>query len=195
MPRVRFEEFAFGAQPHSLNLMSFRFSKLASVLCLSAALIMNLAAASAQTADPKQAEKPRTADPAKDAAKKPEEAAVEPAKALTGPASNPECVWLGQRMINRLYRDDLDTAFRHLDLYDRFGCPGGHVQAAFRCVLLQSQAEAKAAAEKPADKPGDKPAEKPSPEKIAEKITTRVEACWFNPSLGATAAVTGTSSQ
>ena len=30
--------------------------------------------------------------------------------------------------------DDLDTAFRHLDLYDRFGCPGGHVQAAFRCL-------------------------------------------------------------
>ena len=28
-----------------------------------------------------------------------------------------------------LWRDDLDTAFRHLDLYDRFGCPGGHIQA------------------------------------------------------------------
>ena len=33
-----------------------------------------------------------------------------------------------------MWRDDLDTAFRHLDLYDRFGCPGGHVQATFRCL-------------------------------------------------------------
>ena len=28
-----------------------------------------------------------------------------------------------------LWRDDLDTAFRHLDLYDRFGCPSAHIQA------------------------------------------------------------------
>ena len=33
-----------------------------------------------------------------------------------------------------MWLDDLDTAFRHLDLYDRFGCPGGHIQAAFRCL-------------------------------------------------------------
>ena len=33
-----------------------------------------------------------------------------------------------------MWLDDLDTAFRHLDLYDRFGCPGGHVQATFRCL-------------------------------------------------------------
>ncbi len=34
-------------------------------------------------------------------------------------------------------RDDLDTAFRHLDLYDRFGCPAGHIQATFRCLVRQ----------------------------------------------------------
>ena len=32
----------------------------------------------------------------------------------------------------------MDTAFRHLDLYDRFGCPGPHIQSAFRCVLRQT---------------------------------------------------------
>ncbi len=37
-----------------------------------------------------------------------------------------------------LYRNDMDTAFRHLDLYDRLGCPGPHIQSAFRCVLRQS---------------------------------------------------------
>ena len=31
----------------------------------------------------------------------------------------PECVWLGRRVVSLLWRDDLDTAFRHLDLYDR----------------------------------------------------------------------------
>ena len=46
------------------------------------------------------------------------------ASVLGGPAANPECVWLGRRVVSLLWRDDLDTAFRHLDLYDRFGCPG-----------------------------------------------------------------------
>ena len=54
--------------------------------------------------------------------------------AINGPAGNPECVWLGRRAVQLMYRDDLDTAFRHIDLYDRFGCPGGHIQAAFRCL-------------------------------------------------------------
>jgi hypothetical protein len=37
---------------------------------------------------------------------------------LTGPAANPECLWLGRRVVSLLWRDDLDTAFRHLELYD-----------------------------------------------------------------------------
>src|SRR5690348_2834585 len=56
------------------------------------------------------------------------------AQAINGPAGNPECVWLGRRVVGLMWNDDLDTAFRHLDLYDRFGCPGGHIQAAFRCL-------------------------------------------------------------
>ena len=35
-------------------------------------------------------------------------------------------IWLGRRVVVLMWRDDLDTAFRHLNLYDRFGCPGGH---------------------------------------------------------------------
>ena len=59
---------------------------------------------------------------------------MEASQAINGPAGNPECVWLGRRVVRLMWLDDLDTAFRHLDLYDRFGCPGGHVQATFRCL-------------------------------------------------------------
>ena len=52
---------------------------------------------------------------------------AEAAKLLDGPAGQPECVWLGRRAVRLLYRDDLDTAFRHMELYDRFGCPPSQV--------------------------------------------------------------------
>jgi hypothetical protein len=91
---------------------------------------------------------------------------AEAGRALTGPAANPECVWLGQRVVSLLYRDDLDTAFRHLDLYDRFGCPGGHVQVTFRCVVRHSDID----------------------QKSNEKLIARVHACWINPALQPTTA-------
>ena len=59
-------------------------------------------------------------------------------------------------------RDDLDTAFRHLDLYDRFGCPGGHIQTTFRCLVRQG-----------ADIAVDPKAPEPS--------NNRIQACWINP--------------
>lgn len=99
-------------------------------------------------------------DPAKDAAKKVDEFA-EASKVLSGAAGYPECVWLGRRVVNLLWRDDLDTAFRHLDLYDRFGCPGGHVQTTFRCVVKQGNIDPKA----------------------PESLGARVHACWINPNL------------
>ncbi len=52
---------------------------------------------------------------AKEGQKKIDEIA-EATKTLVGPAGNPECVWLGRRVVSLLWRDDLDTAFRHLDL-------------------------------------------------------------------------------
>src|SRR5215468_5198822 len=90
-------------------------------------------------------------------AKKVDEIA-EAAKLLDGPAGQPECVWLGRRAVRWLYRDDLDTAFRHMELYDRFGCPPNHIQAAFRCVVRQGELDSKT---------GD--------------LSARVHACWINP--------------
>ena len=99
------------------------------------------------------------ADAAKDNQRKTDEF-VEAAQAINGPAGNPECVWLGRRVVRLMWRDDLDTAFRHLDLYDRFGCPGGHVQAAFRCLTrFGAQID----------------------DKVPKSLDDRVHACWINP--------------
>ena len=85
---------------------------------------------------------------------------TEATQAINGPAGNPECVWLGRRVVRLMWLDDLDTAFRHLDLYDRFGCPGGHIQAAFRCLTrFGSQIDPK----------------------VNETLDSRVQACWINP--------------
>jgi hypothetical protein len=84
---------------------------------------------------------------------------VEPEKTLGGPAPNPECLLLGKRVVNLLWRDDLDTAFRNLDLYDRFGCSAGHIQMAFRCVVRQGNIDLKA--------PG--------------LLNGRIHSCWINP--------------
>jgi hypothetical protein len=100
-----------------------------------------------------------TAEAAKDNQRKTDEF-VEAAQALNGPAGNPECVWLGRRVVRLMWLDDLDTAFRHLDLYDRFGCPGGHVQAAFRCLTrFGGQIDPK----------------------VADTLNSRVHGCWINP--------------
>ena len=103
-------------------------------------LLLGLGSAFAQSGDNNHAQdqsgKPAAATPS-DAAKENQrkiDQFGEAAQAINGPAGNPECVWLGRRVVQLVWVDDLDTAFRHLDLYDRFGCPGGHIQAAFRCL-------------------------------------------------------------
>ena len=78
---------------------------------------------------------------------------------MTGPAALSECVWLGERAVGLMLRDDLDTAFRHLDLYDRFGCPGEHIQVSFRCMVRQGSLDLKA----------------------APTVDARVHSCWINP--------------
>ena len=96
---------------------------------------------------------------------------VEATQAINGPAGNPECVWLGRRVVRLMWLDDLDTAFRHLDLYDRFGCPGGHVQAAFRCLTrFGGQIDPK----------------------VAETLSSRIHACWINPGAQPQAAAAAT---
>jgi hypothetical protein len=110
------------------------------------------------------------ADAAKENQRKTDEF-VEAQQAINGPAGNPECVWLGRRVVSLLWRDDLDTAFRHLDLYDRFGCPGGHVQAAFRCLTrFGGQIDPK----------------------VAETLSSRIHACWINPAAQPQAAASPT---
>ena len=145
----------------------------------------------AQSADQKPGDKPaQQAGDGKDAQKKIDEFA-EAEKLLGGPAANPECLWLGRRVVNLLWRDDLDTAFRHLDLYDRFGCPAGHIQAAFRCVIRQGSPDPKAGAchtlyQITADA------------KAGDGIPERVRGCWVNPSTemqGTAAAPSGTTNR
>ena len=120
-----------------------------------AALLFSTFFASAQ--EPKAGNQRQPSGEAENA-KKVDEIA-EAAKLLDGPAGQPECVWLGRRAVRLLYRDDLDTAFRHMELYDRFGCPPSHIQAAFRCIV----------------RIGD-----PDP-KAPESLSARVHACWINP--------------
>ena len=108
---------------------------------------------------PAEPQKP-AADAVKEGQKKIDEIA-EATRVINGPAGNPECVWLGRRVVSLLWRDDLDTAFRHLDLYDRFGCPGAYIQATFRCLVRQGNIDPKA----------------------QETLNGRVHACWLNPGL------------
>jgi hypothetical protein len=132
------------------------------------ALLIGVASASAQSGDSRaqdQSGKPAAANPAqaaeaaKDNQRKTDEFA-EAAQAINGPAGNPECVWFGRRVVRLMWLDDIDTALRHLDLYDRFGCPGGHVQATFRCLTrFGAQIDPK----------------------VAETLSSRVHACWINP--------------
>jgi hypothetical protein len=134
---------------------------------LVAASVLSSSPGFAQGGDAKAAA-PSAADAAKDAQRRTDEFA-EASKLVNGPAGNPECVWLGRRVVNLLWRDDMDTAFRHLDLYDRFGCPGPHIQAAFRCVVRQGNIDPK------------------SP----QSLNSRVHTCWLNPAAPPTAAAEG----
>jgi hypothetical protein len=147
--------------------MSHRVLSVVGGLCLAAWLVAapgspTVSPALAQNNDAKPADQqtPAGQDAAKEAQKIDEFAEAQ--RVLNGPAGNPECVWLGRRVVSLLWRDDLDTAFRHLDLYDRFGCPSGHIQATFRCLVLHANT---------------------IDPKAADSLNGRVHACWINPAL------------
>ncbi len=143
------------------------------------ALLIGIGSAFAQSGDSRaqdQSGKPAGAnaaqpvDAAKDNQRRTDEF-VEAAQAINGPAGNPECVWFGRRVVRLMWLDDIDTALRHLDLYDRFGCPGGHVQATFRCLTrFGGQIDPK----------------------VADTLNSRVHACWVNPSAQPQAAAAAT---
>ena len=118
-----------------------------------AALLLSTALATAQ--EPKACTQRQPSTEAENA-KKVDEIA-EAAKQLDGPAGQPECVWAGRLAVHLLIKNDIDTAFRHMELYDRFGCPPGHIQMAFRCLVRLG------------------------PEMKSQELS-RAHACWVNPS-------------
>jgi hypothetical protein len=107
---------------------------------------------------------PAKGEAAREATSRPGESAD--ARTPAGPAGRGECAWLGERAVGLMWKDDLDTAFRHLELYDRFGCPGEHIQVSFRCVVRQSNIDQK-------------------DQKATDAFNRRVHDCWMNPSLPA----------
>lgn len=120
----------------------------------------------------KQDGKPEGQQKADEQAKAEQEAAdksiqeyKEAAAKLSSSAGSPECVWTGRRIASLLWRDDVDTARRYIDLYDRFNCSAEHLKLAFRCIIDQGPLDAKA----------------------ADKLASRVHNCWIAPQGDTTA--------
>ena len=83
----------------------------------------------------------------------------EAAKKLPPAAGASECVWTGQQIASLLWRDDLGTASRYMDLYKQFDCSPEHLKLAFRCVVKQGPINLKG----------------------AEDLASRVHKCWLSP--------------
>jgi hypothetical protein len=88
------------------------------------------------------------------------------AATLPSAAGSAECVWTGRRIASLLWRDDIDTARRYIDLYDRFGCSPKHLKMVFRCLIQQGPIDPKA----------------------ADRLNSRVHECWMAPETPTTAA-------
>lgn len=86
---------------------------------------------------------------------------AEAKRIIPGPAGQPECVWFGRRVASLLWRDDLNTALQHLQMYDRFGCPEEYLQMTFRCLLRNGNIDPK----------------------VPESLPNRIHACWVDPTL------------
>jgi len=90
----------------------------------------------------------------------------EAASRLSLSAGAAECVWTERRITSLLWRDDVDTARRYLELYDRFGCSAEHLKIAFRCLIEQG----------------------PMDPKATDRLAERVHGCWIDPEGTTTAA-------
>ncbi len=162
---------------------------LAAALLAGGALVVSAIPASAQSGPPKAAEqtqneqKPEEKNEgdqkAADQAKAEQEAAArameeykEASAALPIAAGAPECVWTGRRIASLLWRDDIDTARRYIDLYDRFGCSSKHLKLVFRCVIQQGPIDPKA----------------------ADRLASRVHSCWMSPEAPTTTSSQATTS-
>ena len=158
------------------RVFQFQTAVLRHLAVAALALLIGFGSALAQSGTPAQDPQGKSpaasaADAAKDDQRKTDQF-VEASQAINGPAGNPECVWLGRRMVRLMWLDDLDTAFRHLDLYDRFGCPGGHIQATFRCLTRFGAS---------------------IDSKVPESLSGRIHACWINPGAQPQAAASAAS--
>jgi len=122
------------------------------------AVVTGSAFAQSSTPEQKPAEQKSPEEQAKEAQRRSIEEYAEAAK-LPGNAGLPECVWSGRRIAMLLWRDDIDTARRHMELYERFGCPTEHLKIAFRCLVRQGNIDSKS----------------------QERLSERVHACWVNP--------------
>ncbi len=149
-------------------MVHFNLRVISAALC-AAVLIFPVHATRAQNADSKAGEQQRQQSAPGENGKESQkiDEFAEATRLVPGPAGNPECVWLGRRVVSLLWRDDMDTAFRHLDLYDRFGCPAPHIQQTFRCLVRQGSN---------------------IDQKAPESLNSRVHSCWINPALPATTA-------
>jgi hypothetical protein len=148
--------------------MRINLSRLPNVALCAAFLAFTATSTLAQSGDSK------TATPPNEPAKARTDEFAEARRAIVGPAGEPECVWLGRRVVGLIYRDDPDNAQRNLDIYDRFRCPASHIQEAFRCVVRQGNPDQK------------------SPEAANAKINDRIHACWLNPAMPTPAASVAT---
>jgi hypothetical protein len=145
------------------RVLEFKFMVVRHLAVAGLALLIGAGTAFAQSGNPNPQDQSKQGASASDATKDNQRKAdefVEATQAINGPAGNPECVWLGRRVVRLMWLDDLDTAFRHLDLYDRFGCPGGHVQATFRCLTRFGAT---------------------IDDKVPRSLDGRIHACWINP--------------
>lgn len=120
-----------------------------------------------------QEQRPESEQQAADADKAEQEAAAraiaeykEAEAKLPRSAGAAECVWTGRRIASLLWRDDIDTARRYIDLYDRFKCSPEHLKLVFRCVIEQGPLDPKA----------------------ADRLASRVHGCWITPEGETTAA-------
>src|SRR5262249_59332950 len=102
---------------------SLNLRQLFAVLCCVAGFSLTVPVALAQSGNGKPAEQQKPpADAAKETQKKIDEIA-EATRVLSGPAGNPECVWLGRRVVSLLWRGGPGTAFRPLPLFAPFFLP------------------------------------------------------------------------
>jgi hypothetical protein len=161
--------------PVGFHPMLRRIIRSAAVLLAGGVLLLHPVFASAEEQKPPEMaqgeQKPEDkaedkAAEAKAAEQKAMEEYEEALEALPKSAGAPECVWTGRRIASLLWRDDIDTARRYMELYDRFSCSPEHLKLVFRCVIRQGPIDPKA----------------------ADKLASRVHGCWVAPDEPTTAA-------